>query len=167
MVILQTPRLILREWTIEDLDKALPIYKDPEVMKCVFPFRPLSERRLRLNIEKWQADCRTHKWGIWAVILKHNIELIGHCGFDYLDHTENIEFQVLLDRRRWGLGLGTEIGRETLRYGLEKLGFEEITAVTPPTNPRGARLAEKLGFSFIGEDVYYGTSMCCYSIRRV
>lgn len=166
MVILQTPRLLLREWTDDDLQAALPIYTDPEVMKHVFPFRPLSERRLKLDIEKFRADYKSRGWSRWAVVLSESVEIIGHCGFDLLEHTGNIEFQLLLARQHWGRGLGQEIARETIKHGFDVLGFEQIIAVTPPNNPRGVNLLERLSMSFLGEDFYYGQSMCCYVMDK-
>src|SRR5690606_2082877 len=112
---------------------------------------------LKLDIEKFCADYASRGWSRWAVVLSDSIEIIGHCGFDYLEHTQTVELQLLLARNRWGQGYGLEIARETIKHGLGPLGFDHIMAVSPANNPRGVNLMEKLGMDFIGEDFYYGT----------
>lgn len=53
-----------------------------------------------------------------------------------------------------GKGFAREAAAETIRYGLEELGFNEITALIDPRNSRSIRVAENLNLVCKGEVIY-------------
>ena len=56
----------------------------------------------------------------------------------------------MLARAHWGKGYATEAARACLRYGFERLGFEEIPASVDPRHLASRRVLEKLGFEYRG-----------------
>ncbi len=77
-MIIETERLILREYTLEDFDAIYEILSDPETMQH-YP-KPFDEERTRGWIEWNLENYQEYGFGLWAVVLKETDELIGDCG---------------------------------------------------------------------------------------
>ena len=67
-MLLRTERLILREYTPEDLDDLFEILSDAETMQH-YP-KPYDERMTRRWIEGNMQRYRECGFGLWAVVLK-------------------------------------------------------------------------------------------------
>jgi ribosomal-protein-alanine N-acetyltransferase len=55
----------------------------------------------------------------------------------------------VLARAHWGQGLGSEAGREVLRYAFEILALQQVTAEAVARNFTSLRILAKLGFKHI------------------
>ena len=75
---IETERLILREYTFDDFDALYEIVSDPETMQH-YP-APFDEERTRgwitWNLENYEK----YGFGLWAVVLKETGAFIGDCG---------------------------------------------------------------------------------------
>jgi len=75
---IETNRLILREMTITDYDSLYAVLGDSDIMQH-YPYT-FDEKRVRgwinRNIERYNI----FGFGLWAVTLKENGEMIGDCG---------------------------------------------------------------------------------------
>ena len=101
--LLETARLWLRPYTLDDLDELAVILSNPEVMKHS-PRGPIAKEKakavtqeiLESFINHWQQ----HSFGVWAVLEKVTHKLLGHkhqlsphnnvggdLGFTYLGYT--------------------------------------------------------------------------------
>src|SRR4051812_16219943 len=110
MVIVQTPRLILRHFTPGDIEAMTAIFADPEVMRFSDGVR--SPQWVRSWIANWINDYYP-KWhfGPWAVLDKETSTVIGYAGLTRFpercaDHEAEIGFR--LARAHWQRGLATE-----------------------------------------------------------
>lgn len=146
--ILETERLILRTWSLDDAPELFEICSDAEVMKYLGAGKPYETveqaddfLRWAENYQKENGFCR------WAVLLKENGEIVGSCGFARPHGTEEIELGYLFARKLWGKGLATEAARACLRYGFERLKFNEVIAVTDLENTASQKVLEKIGFA--------------------
>lgn len=78
-VIIETPRLILREFVPEDLAGLYSLYEESDTQFL----QPLSENREE-ELEKLKSYIHYiygfYGFGLWAVCLKENGRLIGRCG---------------------------------------------------------------------------------------
>jgi RimJ/RimL family protein N-acetyltransferase len=146
---IETLRLQLRHCTFADADDLARIRGDAEVMRFIGDRKPQSKEKvgelLREIIVHWQK----HNFGRWAVINKADNQFIGICGFNYLNHTEEIEIGYLLAKSAWGKGLATEAAKACLRYGFEELQLEQIVAVAFPENIASRKVMEKLNMRYI------------------
>ena len=87
---------------------------------------------------------------------KPDNKLIGFAGLKYLpeyDETD-IGYRILPDY--WGKGLMTEVGKEIIKYGFEKLGVDSIIGIADPDNVGSCRVLEKIGLEFYKLDKYSG-----------
>lgn len=145
MLILETNRLILRGWTPAD---ELPLYaicSDPVVMRYVGDGAPWSRERTRQFIEESLATERQYGYCRWPLILKDDGLLVGFCGFTPTENGAEIGWR--LARGYWGQGLATEAAQAVLKFGVEKLGFQRVTATVQSGNEASLRVAEKLGMA--------------------
>ena len=149
MSTVETERLILRPWTADDGDALAAIFAHPAVWW--YPFgrglsREASDRLLDRQLRHWE----THGFGLWAAELKGEGTLIGYIGLavpDWLPEVlPAVEVGWRLHPDHWGMGLATEGGRASLRYGFEALGLDRIIAIVQPANTASGRVVEKLGF---------------------
>ena len=168
---IETARLRLRRFTLDDLDTFASICIDPDVMKYIGAGNPVSREELEPAylsgyIEYWKK----HGFGRFAVIHKERSELIGYCGlrlFNYpglrlFDHTPEIVF--LLKKTFWGMGLAAEAARACLRYGFEQLRFALIVAMTRSENIAAQRVLERIGMKYESDARFMDFDCVAYTI---
>ncbi len=147
---LETPRLILRDWTEDDLEDLYEYAADPEVGPAAGwkPHESLEESRQILN-EMFLGSTE-----IWAVEDRETGRVIGSVGL----HPDRMRPGVpgvkmlgyVLARAAWGRGLMTEAAGEALRYAFEEEGLALISVFHYPFNNRSRRVVEKCGFRYEG-----------------
>jgi ribosomal-protein-alanine N-acetyltransferase len=160
---LETARLRLRCFTLDDFDDLFRLYSDVEVMKYLSP-RSKGQTQVSLikHIQQWQD----HNLGMWAVVHKQSGKLIGRCGLGFLDNTPEVELGYVLDKSYWNLGLGTEASIATLSYGFLTIKLERIVAIANPQNIASRRVIEKLGMKYEKLAHYYGQDVVYYAISQ-
>lgn len=147
MIILETPRVLLRHQVIGDLDALWELYRDPEVTKYI-PDAPKTRAEAREELEWFlHGHPRRPELGLWATILKENREFIGRSGLLpwTIEGREEVEVAYAIAREFWGRGLGTEIARGILQYGFEKLGLRRLISLIDPDNAASQKVAQKIG----------------------
>ena len=77
-MIIETERLYLREMTEDDFHALYQVLADADIM-CHYPYL-FDENRVRNWIERNIERYRVFGFGLWAVCLKENGEMIGDCG---------------------------------------------------------------------------------------
>ena len=164
MQIIETPRLIVRYFTIRDLEALVPILADPQVMK--FSIIGVHNRQqIRQFIEQRLLSYLERGFGLYALIHKENRELIGYCGFfvQTVDKYKEIEVGYRLAAKYWGQGLATEAAQSVCAYGQKKFNFKRYVCLIEPNNKRSIRVAEKLDMKLEKEIVYHGIDVQLYS----
>ena len=148
---LETERLILREFTRDDLDAHAATLGDIEVMRHIST-DPLTRedamRRIFMNVGQWAVQ----GMGTWAVERKSDGKLVGHVGFfDFArDMQPNIEGQPemgwIFDRSVHGQGIAREACEAALAWLESAMGPVEVPAIINVGNEPSMKLAERLGF---------------------
>lgn len=163
---IETERLLLRQFTMDDLDDLYFIYSHPDLSKYLSNEQPLrlDQTRAAINsiIESWQQ----HKFGVWAVVYKKERKLIGHCGLKFLENTPEVQIGYLLLKDYWRRGLGTEAAAAVLKYGFEVVKLERIVAIAKPENIASRRVMEKVGMKYEKDAYYYDNDVVYYSLLR-
>ena len=75
---METERLIIREYTLDDFAALYEILSDAETMKY-YP-KPYDENGVRRWINWCMDSYRQHGFGLWALELKQTGRFIGDCG---------------------------------------------------------------------------------------
>lgn len=149
--ILETERLLVREFTPEDMEAIRGLY-DPEAVRFLEPPGPDLERErqsLKSYIDKIYAF---YGYGHWAVICKRTGDLIGRSGFAVTGRQEDTDasFGYLTRADYRGLGLTMEVCRAMLAYGRDRLGFHSLSAQADPENAVSVHMLKALGFTEAG-----------------
>jgi RimJ/RimL family protein N-acetyltransferase len=145
---LTTPRLRLRRWRQEDRAPFAELNADPEVTEHFVSAQ--SRMESDATVDRIEAHFERHGFGFWAA--EHAGVFIGFVGIAVprfeTEFTPCVEIGWRLARAWWGQGLATEGARAALACGFDKLGLDEIVALTVPRNARSRRVMEKLGMVY-------------------
>ena len=148
METMQTRRLLLRPWCMEDLGDFYEYAKDPEIGPNAGwkPHSSIGESREIL--ENFVGNGEVN-----AVVLKETGRVVGSIGLhpDRLFHEGAgpiREVGYVLARSCWGYGLMTEAVRRAERYAFEKMGLLFLSVAHFPFNGRSRRVIEKCGFRY-------------------
>ena len=146
---LETERLLLREWRVEDREPFAAMNADPRVMEF-FP-STLTPEQTDDMLRRMAAHFARHGFGWWAAELKETGAFLGFIGLgvpSFEAHfTPCVEIGWRLAAEYWGRGLATEGARAAMRYGFEELALREIVSFTSVANVRSRRVMEKLGMT--------------------
>ncbi len=165
-IVVETERLILRRLTADDVDAMFAVIGDPETMKY-YP-----EKLNREDAVRWVARSheryRTDGYGLFAVVLKADGEVIGNCGL----MRQDVEGESLLEvgyhfrRDHWGHGYATEAARGCMEYAFRQLAAERIVSLIVPENVPSRRVAERNGMQAERQVMFHGRPHLLYSIAR-
>lgn len=145
-----TPRLILREFTLEDLPAFLTHQADPRLQEFYGP-EDLGADPARDLVERficWAAESPRRNYQLAIARREDSKELIGTCGVR-LEGCEAgmAELGLQVAPGDWGRGFAAEAARAILEFGFRDLGLQEIRGLTVTENVRVQRLVVKLGFN--------------------
>jgi RimJ/RimL family protein N-acetyltransferase len=142
----RTERLLLRPWSLDDLDNLAELFADPGVWW--FPLRRgLSHDETADFLRSRLAEWEQRGWGLWALV--HDRRLIGYAGFalpTFLPEVMPVpEIGWRLHPTYWGRGLATEAAKAGLVHGFDALGFNEVVSIYEPDNVASGRVMERIG----------------------
>jgi len=152
---LETPRLIIRDYTAADLDDVTEILADPAVFWWVK--EPFTRERARSWLAEEMGYVARDGIGRRAVVLRSSGKVIGGAGLVWrdLETGREIELGYHLHHGYWGQGYATEAGAACLEYA-RSLGLRRIVSLIYVDNPRSEAVARRLGLSPERELVWAG-----------
>ena len=149
--ILETERLILREYTMEDFDGLYAILSDPETMRH-YP-KPYDEngtmRWLRWSLDNYER----YGFGLWAIERKDTGIFIGDCGITM----QNIDGEVLpelgyhLHKDQWRRGYGREAACAVRDWFFRNTTFDTVYSYMTCTNVASYSTAASAGLRRVKE----------------
>jgi len=148
----------LRPVEMEDVDRFVRWFNDPEVRTTISSTIPMSHLREREFVEKLYKDNRDV---VLAVVAKEGDVHIGVAGLHGIGMpNRNATFGIAIgEKTYWDKGYGTEATKLMLNYGFGTLALHRIMLLVYDFNPRGIHVYEKLGFKEEGrkrESVFRG-----------
>jgi RimJ/RimL family protein N-acetyltransferase len=131
---LQTKRLILREYTMDDFDALYEIMSDPETMQH-YP-APLDQARTRRWIEWNLENYQKYGWGLCALVLKETGEFICDCGITLQDIDGQLlpEIGYHIHKKYWRRGFAKEAARAVRDWVFENTDYDKIYSYMKYTN---------------------------------
>lgn len=146
---IETQRVILRKFNIEDLEDVALLYSDKTVNKFLpwFPHKSRKETEEFLNnvlLKDYQKESAYN----YAMQLKENGKVIGYVNLNDID-TEigKGDLGYALLKEYWGQGLVTECCRAVINQ-LKNDGFTYITATHDIKNLQSGRVMQKIGMQY-------------------
>jgi [ribosomal protein S5]-alanine N-acetyltransferase len=165
-LVLETDRLIMTEWVMQDWMEFRPIASDPDVMRYIGDGSTWSDQRIQAFVERQMQEWNRYRFCLWKMLQKNDLRLVGFCGLQHLSQTEEIEIGWWLAKASWGKGLATEAARVVLHYGFETAALQRIVAIARPANYASIRIMEKLGMRYEKEMVRNGIPIVLYSAEN-
>lgn len=150
---METERIILRKFTIDDASDVYSWAKNPNVGPRAgwTPHKDIEESKTIIekvyNAEKEDA---------YAIVLKETNKVIGAISLMKdssrwtVPSTETREMGYVLSEVYWGKGIMAEAGKLLLDYGFNTLNLNHISISHYSFNNQSKRVIEKLGFSYTG-----------------
>jgi ribosomal-protein-alanine N-acetyltransferase len=163
---LETARMRLLPWELDDWVLLRPIATDPEVMRYISDGKPWPDERIREFVGRQVAHFDRLGYCLWKLLLTETSEMIGFCGLQPLDGTAETEIGWWLARAWWGRGLATEAARVALTDGFERAGLKRIVAVALAANRASIHVMDKLGMEYEREMIHRGIEVTLYSTKR-
>ncbi len=163
---IETPRLRLRPWTVEDTDGLFAILQEKDILRYFpnpkAPERSRAEAYINRHIEHWAEK----GFGHWAVVSPQDGRLLGWNGLEYLPELKEVEVAYLLSHEAWGRGYATEAARAAVSFGFESAALGEIIGLVHPENLASIRVLEKCGLRYADRIQLWGMELCRYRINR-
>lgn len=169
---IETKRLLLRNWMIEDANDLYRYAQNPNV-------GPHGGWKPHESIEESREIIRTlflETYFSWAIVLKEQNLVVGSIGYEEDLLRKGIscmELGYALGEDYWGKGLMTEAAKAVLAYGFQTLQLDLVSIYRNPQNTRSGRVIDKCGFTYEGtlrmaNRIYTGEirDVACFSMTR-
>ena len=150
-VILETERLVLREYTMEDFGALYAILSDPETMQHYpKPYDKVgTERWINWNLKNY----REYGFGLWAMELKDTGEFIGDCGITMqpIDGEQLPEIGYHIHKAYWRQGYGKEAAKAVRDWAFTHTEYNCLYSSMKYTNVGSYSTAAAAGLKKIKE----------------
>jgi RimJ/RimL family protein N-acetyltransferase len=162
---IETERLTLRLYTLDDLDAVERMVAKAEVMK-------FTGGQITKRLDAWGFIARTlghwalRGYGMYAVVEKASGTLVGRIGLLNPETWPDIEIAWTLDSAHWGKGLATEAATAVGRVGFHHLKAKRLISLINPNNLPSIRVAERLGATREGMTDFFGPEDKVYVYRH-
>jgi ribosomal-protein-alanine N-acetyltransferase len=163
---IETERLLLRQFTADDLDELSALYADPVVMRYYPQIYNREETRQRLD---WiVTSYSTTGFSLLATMNKTDGKFMGRCGITLqeIDGTQLPEIGYMLHNRYWGKGYATEAAQALRDYGFTELDFEEIYSLIRPINMPSQAVAVRNAMTIRRNVMHANLDHHLFSIKR-
>ncbi|MBL6854078.1 MAG: GNAT family N-acetyltransferase [Alphaproteobacteria bacterium] len=141
---LETPRLMLRAFTSNDLDAWAAIMADPDVTRYIAPTpmtRDEAWRSMASSLGHWML----RGYGAWAVQEKATGDMVGRVGMINPEGWPALEIGWTLGKSSWGKGYATEAAEAAIRYAFLTQPVDRLISCIDPDNTSSQRVAVRLG----------------------
>jgi len=152
LVILETKRCIVREMSEDDLEELYRLYEDKNVTRYMEDLFVDKEEELAYIKNYVERIYSYYGYGIWNVIKKDTMELIGRAGVEYKSESDGLELGYLIGTDYQKCGYATEVCLEIIHYVKSELAAEKIVAIMDEENQASIALCRKLGFREVLEN---------------
>jgi RimJ/RimL family protein N-acetyltransferase len=151
-IFLETDRMVLRRFTMDDVDPVLALDSDPLVRRFVEDGEPVTREEVFATIEHWlRYHERSEIFGFWAAIEKESGQFLGW--FHFRPRPDGPQDEPELGYRlisaAWGQGYGTEGSRALIDKGFESPHVSRVVAETMAVHTASRRVMEKAGMRHV------------------
>ena len=141
-MLIETERMIVRDFTLDDLDDLQEIFGGAEVMKYCEPAYS------REKTEKFLREFCIGRKGAAAAVLKESSKVIGYILFN--EYEESVyEIGWIFNRQYWRRGYAYEACRAVMAYGFSERNAHKIFAEAID-GVKSVGLMKKLGMRLEG-----------------
>jgi [ribosomal protein S5]-alanine N-acetyltransferase len=166
MTTITTPRLTLRQFTIDDAPLIIAL-NTPEVLKYVHEALPQNlDDAKRIIAEIILPQYELYQLGRFAIHVKDDNRFVGWCGLKYIKEKDEIDLGYRFMQNEWGKGFATEAATACVQFGFEQRNVQTIIGRTHYQNIASQKVLQKIGLTFQHETVESGTLIKNYAITK-
>lgn len=168
-IFIETKRLILKTYTLSDLQDWILLRQDPIVMKYIGNVKTKEE------IESFFFEIvapyhAKHEIGFCSVFEKKSGLLIGQAGLfhvGYDDTQTDIEVAYRLFEKFWGKGYATELASALIEWGFAHLSVNKFIGFAWKGNVASSQVLKKIGMHYVEKQINdTHNEILCYEIER-
>jgi RimJ/RimL family protein N-acetyltransferase len=152
-ILLETERLVLRQFTVDDVENLVELDSDPDVMHFITGGRPTPRCEIETDVLPGFLDYyeRFDGFGFWAAIERSSGRFVGWFHFRPAKaaQPDEVELGYRLHRSVWGKGYATEGSRALIHKGFAELGVRRVVAFTMVVHVASRRVMEKAGLRLV------------------
>ncbi|WP_291728574.1 GNAT family N-acetyltransferase [Bernardetia sp.] len=144
---MQTERLYLREFKLQDAGDLYSLNNDFEVIRYTgdSPFENVKEAE---EFVQSYDHYQKYSFGRWAVLDKKTNSFLGWCGLKYSPNLNEHDIGFRFFKKHWNKGYATEAAKFCIKLGFEKYNLETIVGRAMKQNQASIKVLEKLGMTF-------------------
>lgn len=147
--VIETERLLLRAFTLDDAPALYAMSSHPEVIRYVGNVPMASVEAAREVIQNTIFnDYAVAGYGRFACVWKETGAVIGFSGVKYIAELQDTELGYRFMPEFWGQGVASESARASLAFARNTLGLDRLIGLVHPDNLGSSRVMLKMGFAF-------------------
>ena len=165
--VLETPRLILRGYRLDDAVPLAAMHGDAETMRYLGGKTDDTLDGAYKAMLGHTGHWSMHGFGKWALEEKATGHFIGRVGFlDYPYDWPGLELGWTVSRDLWGKGYASEAGRAARDWGFRVLGAQHMLSMIHQDNTASMAVAAKIGETRAEPFTYLGFPNILWRITR-
>ena len=164
--LLETSRLVLKPWTVADIDALHRLWTDADVRRYLWDDVVVSRDRAEQTVAQTIDYAERSGIGMWCIYRRESPNLIGFCGFRFIEDSQDVEILYGLTPAVWKQGLALEACIAAINYGFAAILFEQVFGRTDVPNVASVRLLERLGMEFKGQTMIGDLPTLVYCLQQ-
>jgi RimJ/RimL family protein N-acetyltransferase len=151
MTLLETERLFLRQFSVDDAEFILTLLNEPSFLRYI------GDKKVRDLNDAQQyiltgpiASYKQHGFGLYLVELKESRVSIGMCGLLKREELPDVDIGFAFLPDYWNRGFASEAAAAVLKYAEQTLKLKRVLAITSLDNEASIKLLQRMGFTFEG-----------------
>jgi ribosomal-protein-alanine N-acetyltransferase len=168
---IETERLILRNFQLDDAQDLFEMDNDPEVHRFLGNKPIQSIEKCEEVIKGVMNQYEEFGAGRLPIVLKETGEMVGWAGLKYETSLEQFgeyyDMGYRLKRKHWGKGIATEAAIASINYGFDHMGLEIINAGAHVDHVVSNHIIhQKLGFKHLLEFEWDNDPCNWYELKK-
>jgi len=163
---LETGRLSLRPFRMQDVDALHALWTDPGVRRFLWDDEVITRDQAEQAVRAAVDEAGERGFGLWTLHRRDEAGVIGFCGFRTLEQGRDVELLYGVHPDFWGRGLAVEASHVALERLFAEHPFDRVWALADPPNAQSFRVMEKLGMRFDRDGEYGGLPARFYVLDR-
>lgn len=149
---IETPRLILRQFTMDDTEAVFRNWEsDDEVTKFLRWTAADSISETESVLEEWVGNYADQSFYQWAIVPKDLNEPIGTISVVDMDEkTDKVHIGYCIGRKWWRKGYTSEAFSGIIPFFFNEVKVQRIESQHDPDNPNSGKVMRKCGLIYEG-----------------
>lgn len=168
--VLETPRLVLRNFRLDDAEALFKIRSDKKVLQYMDTHPHYSIADADAMIRKITSSYNNGTGLNWVIEEKSTGKMTGYvCYHRLMRECSRAEIGYTLTPDKWGKGFAAEAVKKLVEFGFGEMNLHSIEANVNPGNAPSIKLLEKTGFkkeahfreNYLFDGKFYDSAIYC------